>query len=139
MVVTCGALVHHRERQAGVDAAAVDDHRAGAALAVVAALLGAGEVQVLAQRVEQRRARVELQCMPLPFTSSETLATGTPRVAPAVCASASGDTVTAPAVVAPAINKSRRDIFKSRSSMSPLPVLLELGSAVAAKSNSATI
>ena len=37
------ALVHDRERQAGVDAPAVDQHRAGAALAVVAALLGAGE------------------------------------------------------------------------------------------------
>ncbi len=36
-------------------------HRAGAALAVVAALLGAGQVQVLAQRVEQRGARVELE------------------------------------------------------------------------------
>ena len=37
------------------------DHRAGAALAVIAALLGAGEVQVVAQRVEQRGARVELE------------------------------------------------------------------------------
>ena len=55
------ALVHHRQRQAGIDAAPVDDHRAGAALAVVAALLGAGQVQVLAQRVEQRGARVEFQ------------------------------------------------------------------------------
>ncbi len=36
------------------DPAAVDDHRTGAALAVIAALLGAGEMQVLAQRVEQR-------------------------------------------------------------------------------------
>ena len=38
-----------------------DDHRAGAALAVIAALLGAGEMQVIAQRVEQRGARVELE------------------------------------------------------------------------------
>ena len=61
MVVMLVALVHHRERQAGVDPPAVDDHRAGAALAVVAALLGAGEMQMLAQRVEQRGARVELE------------------------------------------------------------------------------
>ena len=55
------ALVHHRERQAGIDPPPVDDHRAGAALAVIAALLGAGEMQVLAQRVEQRGPRVELE------------------------------------------------------------------------------
>ena len=36
--------LHHRQRQAGVDAPAVDQHGAGAALAVVAALLGAGQV-----------------------------------------------------------------------------------------------
>ena len=51
------ALVHDGERQARVDAPAVDQHRAGAALPVVAALLGAGQVQVLAQRVEQRCPR----------------------------------------------------------------------------------
>ena len=38
--------------------AAVHQHRAGAALAVIAALLGAGEVQPVAQGIEQRRARV---------------------------------------------------------------------------------
>jgi hypothetical protein len=54
-------LVHHGQRQAGVDALAVEQHRAGAALAMVAALLGAGQVQVLAQRVEQRGARVQVQ------------------------------------------------------------------------------
>ena len=53
------ALVHHRQRQAGVDPPPVDDHRAGAALAVVAALLGAGEMQMLAQRVEQRGAGID--------------------------------------------------------------------------------
>ena len=37
--------------------------RAGAALAVRAALLGAGEADVVAQRVEQGRARVEAQRM----------------------------------------------------------------------------
>ena len=42
-------------------ALAVDMDGAGAALAVVAALLRAGQVQVLAQRVQQRRAGVEQQ------------------------------------------------------------------------------
>ena len=55
------AFVHDGERETGIDAPAVGDHRAGAALAVVAALLGAGEMQVIAQRVEQRGARVELE------------------------------------------------------------------------------
>ena len=40
-------------------AAAVDQHRAGTALAVVAALLRAGQPELLAQEVEQRRARVD--------------------------------------------------------------------------------
>jgi hypothetical protein len=51
--------VHHGQAQAGIDAAAVDDHGAGAALALVAALLGAGQVQVFAQQVEQRGAGVD--------------------------------------------------------------------------------
>ena len=46
-----------------VDPPPVDDHRAGAALAVVAALLGAGQMQVLAQRIEQGGARVELKLL----------------------------------------------------------------------------
>ena len=55
------ALVHHGEREARVDPPAVDEHGARAALAVVAALLGAGQVEVLAQRIEQRGAQVELE------------------------------------------------------------------------------
>jgi hypothetical protein len=55
------ALVHDGKGQATVDPAPLDDHRAGAALAMVAALLGAGEVQMLAQRIQQGGARVELQ------------------------------------------------------------------------------
>ena len=57
------AVMHHRQRQAGIDAAAVDQHRAGAALAVVAALLRAGEREMLAQSIEQSRARVQRQEM----------------------------------------------------------------------------
>ena len=53
-----GAVVADRERQARIDPPAVDQDRAGAALAAVAALLGAGQVQPLAQEIEQRDARV---------------------------------------------------------------------------------
>ena len=74
MVVMRVAFVHDGERQAGIDPPPVDDHRAGAALAVVAALLGAGQVQMLAQRVEQRGARVELELVRLPFTVKDTFA-----------------------------------------------------------------
>ena len=55
------ALLHHRERQAGQDATAVDVHGARAALPVIAALLGAGDAGVLAQCVEQRDARFEVE------------------------------------------------------------------------------
>ena len=58
-VVDLGAVVRDREREAGVDAAAVEQDRAGAALAVVAALLRAGQPEVLAQQVQQRGARVD--------------------------------------------------------------------------------
>ena len=53
--------VHHREREAAVDALPVDDHCAGAALPVIASLLGAGEREMLTQRVEQCGARIERQ------------------------------------------------------------------------------
>ena len=67
-----GAVVADGERQAGIDAPAVDQHGAGAALAAVAALLGAGEVEPLAQQVEQRHARIVERRRPLrtPFTVS---------------------------------------------------------------------
>ena len=51
------------ERQAGFHALAVHQHRAGAALAEAAAFLRAGEMQVLAQGIEQRGARIERQPM----------------------------------------------------------------------------
>jgi hypothetical protein len=53
------ALVHHREREAAVHAAAVHMHRARAALAVITALFCAGKMNPLAQRVEQSGACVE--------------------------------------------------------------------------------
>ena len=55
------ALVHDREREAGGDPPAIHDHGAGAALALIAALLAAGQMQVLAQCVEQGGARIELE------------------------------------------------------------------------------
>src|SRR5262249_14296705 len=53
------AFVRDGEREAALCADAVDQDSAGAALAVIAPLLGAGEAELLAQEVEQRRARVE--------------------------------------------------------------------------------
>ena len=55
------AVVHDGEGQAGIDALAVHQHRAGAALAAVAAFLGAGQVGDFAQGVEQGDARFDVQ------------------------------------------------------------------------------
>ena len=55
------ALGLERERQAGVARHAVDQHRAGAALAALAAGLGAGQAEPLAEDVEQRPARLDEQ------------------------------------------------------------------------------
>jgi hypothetical protein len=71
--------MHHRQSQAGIDAPAVNDHRAGAALPVVAALLRAGKLQPLAQRVEQGRARVELELAGLAVHGEGHLQTGQTR------------------------------------------------------------
>ena len=53
-----GAVEGDGEGQAGVDPPVVDQHRAGAALAAVAAFLGAGQGHALAQEVEQGHPRV---------------------------------------------------------------------------------
>src|SRR5207247_7828488 len=55
------ARMHRGERQAAVDALSIDDHRAGAALSLVAALLRTGQPEMLAQRIEQRYARIEIE------------------------------------------------------------------------------
>jgi len=62
-----GVLVRDGEGQAAIDAPAVEQDGAGAALPVVAALLGAGEAEPLAQRIQQRRARIDNQrvCCPV--------------------------------------------------------------------------
>jgi hypothetical protein len=53
-----GAVMTYREGQAGVDAAAIDQHGTGAALAAVASFLAAGQIETLTQQVEQRDAGV---------------------------------------------------------------------------------
>lgn len=56
------ALVLHRKRQTGQNAlAAVRQHRAGPARALVAAFLRTREVQMFAQQVQQGHARVVRQ------------------------------------------------------------------------------
>ena len=57
MVVTSAPSFMTASVRQELIAPAVDQHRAGAALAVIAALLGAGQVEMVAQRVEQGRPR----------------------------------------------------------------------------------
>ena len=59
MVVMRFPPLHRGERHAGEDAAPIHVHRAGAALAAIAALLRPGQHQLLAQGVEQRRPRLD--------------------------------------------------------------------------------
>ncbi len=54
-----GILVRDSEGQAAIDASPVEQDGAGAALPVVAALLGAGESEPLAQRIQERRAGID--------------------------------------------------------------------------------
>jgi hypothetical protein len=59
-------LVHHREGEAGIDAPAIHVHGASPALSVIASLFRSEEAEILAQRVEQRHARFDLQLVELP-------------------------------------------------------------------------
>ena len=59
------ALGGQRQRQAGDYATVVNQHGAGAALAVIATLLAAGHSKMLAQRVEHGRARIDAQMLVL--------------------------------------------------------------------------
>jgi len=63
------ARMHHGKRQAAVDALSIDDHGAGAALALVAAFLRAGHPQTLTQRIEQRYTRIEIESIAPPIDS----------------------------------------------------------------------
>ena len=58
--MTSAAVRLDGEHEARVDAPPVDEHRARAALADEAALLGAGQPEVVAQDVEQRVVRRDL-------------------------------------------------------------------------------
>ena len=49
-----GAFAHDGEGEACIDALAITQYRAGPTLAVIAAFLGAYQVQLLTQQVEQR-------------------------------------------------------------------------------------
>ena len=55
------AILHNGQRQARIDALTVYKYGTGAALAVVAAFFGAGELQIFAEQIEQRSARIYLQ------------------------------------------------------------------------------
>jgi hypothetical protein len=107
------ALVHHRQAQAGHDPPPIHQHRAGAALALVAALLGAGQVHVLAQRVQQVVRVSTSSVRDAPFTVSVTRAStgvsGADGPAPEASAAAAGTAVAA-ADEAPAISRSRREM-----------------------------
>src|SRR4029077_20197271 len=50
-------------RQAAIDALPVDNDRAGATLPLIASLLRAGEREMLAQRIEQCRTRIDCQSL----------------------------------------------------------------------------
>src|SRR4029453_5085327 len=54
-----GAVLHDGKRQARDDAPPVDENGAGTALAMVAAFLGSGEIEIFAKRVEQSGPRPE--------------------------------------------------------------------------------
>ena len=58
MVVMSRPGASQRQHQAGIDRRTVHQHRAGAAVAVAAAFLGAGQAEPVAQQIEQRVARV---------------------------------------------------------------------------------
>jgi hypothetical protein len=51
------------KRQARIDAPSVNQHGAGAALALIAAFLRAGQVEMLAQQVEECRTGIERERM----------------------------------------------------------------------------
>ena len=67
-----GAVVGDREGEARVGPAAVDEHGAGAALAVVASFLRAGQPEPLAQQVEHRHPVVDVTARGSPLTVTVT-------------------------------------------------------------------
>src|SRR5204863_780221 len=57
------AVMYDREAETGINSPAVDEHRARAALPVIAAFLRTGQLQMFAKRIEQRRSRIDLERM----------------------------------------------------------------------------
>ena len=53
--------MREREAEAGINPPAIHQNGARAALAVIATFFRTGEMQMLAQRVEQRHARIEFE------------------------------------------------------------------------------
>src|SRR5207244_8421356 len=56
-----GAVLHNGECETGIDPPPVQQHGARAALAMIAALLRAGQVEMVAQRIEQGGPRREFE------------------------------------------------------------------------------
>ena len=96
IVVTSRPSQRDRECQAGQHPPPVDPDRAGAAGALVAALLGAGQLEVLAQRVEQAHPRFEVDHVSEPLMVS---VKGTRPRSQSACrlATANGDRAIRPA------------------------------------------
>ena len=59
-----GAVEAQRESQTRIDPLPVQEHGASAALPAVAALLGSGQIEALAQEIEERHARVVERNLP---------------------------------------------------------------------------
>jgi hypothetical protein len=59
------AFRRQSEREARQHAPLADQHGAGPALAVIATLLASGETEMLAQRIEHGRARVDVKALVL--------------------------------------------------------------------------
>jgi hypothetical protein len=53
------AFVHDRKREARIDAPAIYKNRARTALAMIASLLGPGQMDVLAQRIQERSSCID--------------------------------------------------------------------------------
>jgi hypothetical protein len=59
------AVLGDRESKTRIDSSAIDQDRAGAALAAVAPLLRSGQVEAFAQQIEERDARIVELDVPL--------------------------------------------------------------------------
>ena len=59
MVSHLGAVALHRKHEAAAHHGAVEQHRAGAAHALLAADMAAGQAEIVAQEIDQRLARLD--------------------------------------------------------------------------------